>query len=169
VTELVAIGLGSNLPDRLSNLRWAVDKLARAPGTRLVRASSAHETAPVEAPGHGAYLNAVCTITTELDPLSLLRFANKLESMRGRSHGTRSGPRALDIDILLWGDRVIESKRLTIPHRRMHMRAFVLAPLCEVAPEIIHPIMGIAAAELERSVPSGHPAVRRLDRKLVVS
>ena len=166
--DAVAIGLGSNLPDRLSNLRWAVDRLAHSARTRIERVSSVYETAAVGAPGHGPYLNAACIIKTDLDPVSLLTFCRMLEHQRGRTEKDRSSPRALDVDILLWGRRTIESRVLTVPHRRMCTRAFVLFPMSEIAPEMIHPMAGMTMREMRASIPAGHPAITRIEHRLVM-
>jgi 2-amino-4-hydroxy-6-hydroxymethyldihydropteridine diphosphokinase len=169
VSDLIALGLGSNLPDRFSNLSWAMQALGRTSGIRLMDVSSVYETIAVGAPGHKPYLNAVCTLTTELDPHSMLRTLNRLESLRGRSDSKRDAPRSLDIDILLWGTRVIESDLLRVPHPRMHKRAFVLVPLDETAPRMIHPTSGLTVAELKSAILVGHPAIRRIERGLEVS
>jgi len=131
------LALGSNLGDRLANLQLAVDALARVPEIQLVAASRVYETAPVGGPPQDPYLNAVVAIETNLDPYELLHRAQQIEALAHRERSERWGPRTLDVDILLLGDVRIASDELTIPHPRMWERGFVLAPLRDVAPELV--------------------------------
>jgi 2-amino-4-hydroxy-6-hydroxymethyldihydropteridine diphosphokinase len=152
----VAIALGSNLGDRRAHLAWAVERLG-AHLTRL-RMSSVIETEPFEvAEPQPAYLNAVVTGETDLLPDALLDVLLELERQQGRvRHGPRA-PRTLDLDLLLYGDQVIDSPRLTVPHPRFRERRFVLEPLAEVAPDWRDPVTGRTAVELlaARSGPAG--------------
>ena len=131
MTERVYLGLGSNLGDRLSNMTRAVEELERR-GVRVVRSSRVYETDPVGGPPQPDYLNAVVEVETELEPGELLRVCLEVESELGRVRGERWGPRSIDIDVLTYGDREIDEPDLTIPHPRMHERAFVLVPLLEL-------------------------------------
>lgn len=134
----VVLGLGTNLGNREEHLKAALRALAALPGTRVVRCSSIYETAPV---GVGEpqppYLNMTAELQTELDPLRLLRELLRIEADAGRKRGPgRWEPRPLDLDILLIDDQVVQHPRLTVPHPRMHQRAFVLVPLQEMAPDL---------------------------------
>ncbi|MFL5766348.1 MAG: 2-amino-4-hydroxy-6-hydroxymethyldihydropteridine diphosphokinase [Actinomycetota bacterium] len=131
------VGLGSNLGNRLENLRSAVRDLARTPGIRFVRSSSVYETAPVGGPEQGNFLNAVVEVSTELEPVGLLEAMRRIENELGRVRAARFGPRTIDLDLLLYGDEHIEEPELTVPHPRMHERAFVVVPLTELGAAIL--------------------------------
>jgi 2-amino-4-hydroxy-6-hydroxymethyldihydropteridine diphosphokinase len=131
------LALGSNLGDRLASLQLGVDSLARVPGVVLVAVSRVYETAPVGGPPQGAYLNAVVAIDTSLDPVELLHRCQRVEEIAARERAERWGPRTLDVDVLLIDGTRVDSPDLTIPHPRMWERGFVLAPLRDVAPELV--------------------------------
>jgi 2-amino-4-hydroxy-6-hydroxymethyldihydropteridine diphosphokinase len=131
------LALGSNLGDRLAHLQTAVDGLARATGVRVDVVSRVYETAPVGGPPQDAYLNAVVGVDTDLDPYALLALAQQLERNALRERGERFGPRTLDVDVLLYDDLVLDDPQLVLPHPRMWERGFVLAPLRDVAPELV--------------------------------
>ena len=137
LTERAYLALGSNLGDRLAHLQLAVDALARVPGIRVVAVSRIYETAPVGGPPQDPYLNAVVAIETDLGPHELLRRCQELEELAARERTERWGPRTLDVDVLLVGELRVETADLTIPHPRMWERGFVLAPLRDVAPELV--------------------------------
>lgn len=130
MTAPAAIGLGSNVGDRETHLREAVGRL-RSLG-QVILTSSLYETAPVGGPEQSRYLNAVATLSTELDPRSLLRGLHQIEALAGRTREVRWGPRTLDLDLLVYDAIRIQTTDLTIPHPRAHERAFVLVPLAEV-------------------------------------
>ena len=133
------LGLGSNLGDRLAHLQFGLDGLAARAG-RVVAISPVYETQPVGGPPQPDYLNAVVTVETELSPRELLGVAKALEAEAGREPADaerRWGPRPLDIDILVVGDERVAEPDLVVPHPRIHQRAFVLAPLADVAPELV--------------------------------
>ena len=147
--ELALISLGSNLGDRKALLDSAVASLSETPAVSLRAVSSYHETAPVGGPsGQGAFLNAAAALETTLDPEILLDRLHSIEQQANRVRTVRWGERTLDLDLLLYGDRVIESPRLSVPHPRMALRRFVLAPLSEVAPDAIHPSLRRTIREL---------------------
>jgi 2-amino-4-hydroxy-6-hydroxymethyldihydropteridine diphosphokinase len=136
------IGLGSNLGDRERFIRQAVAEIARLPGTRLVRVSSLYDTEPVGVQDQPAFLNAVGVFDTDLKPRELLWNLQLVEQRLGRVRARRWGPRTIDLDILLYGGLVIEQEDLSIPHPELENRAFVLIPLYELDPELVHPGTG---------------------------
>ena len=133
--EEAFVGLGSNLGDRRGRLAAAFAALAALPGTRLVARSSFYQSAPVGA-GGGDYLNAVARLRTSLEPLALLRALQAIEAGAALERPFPNAPRSLDLDLLLYGDRELESEELVLPHPRLHQRAFVVLPLLELAPEL---------------------------------
>ncbi len=146
----VCIALGSNLGDRAEHIVRALIKIAEIPKTRLLRRSRVIETAPVGPEAQGSYLNAAAILRTALAPRDLLDHLLRIEREAGRVRdpANRWGPRELDLDVLLYADRVISEPDLTIPHPRMHERAFVLAPLAEIEPNAMHPQLNKTAAQL---------------------
>jgi 2-amino-4-hydroxy-6-hydroxymethyldihydropteridine diphosphokinase len=131
VTESAYLGIGTNLGDRLANLQAAVDLLAASPGIRVARSSRVYETAPV-GPPQPDFLNIVVEVETSLAPRELLAVAAEVESRLHRVRAERWGPRTIDVDILTFDERTIDEPELTVPHPRMHERAFVLVPLLEL-------------------------------------
>jgi 2-amino-4-hydroxy-6-hydroxymethyldihydropteridine diphosphokinase len=131
------LALGSNLGDRLAYLQHGVDALARVPGVRVLAVSRVYETAPVGGPPQDAYLNAVVAIETNLDPHELLHRCRQVEALAARERAERWGPRTLDVDVLLLEGTHSDTEDLTIPHPRMWERGFVLAPLRDVAPDLV--------------------------------
>ena len=142
------IGLGANLGDREAQVRRAFAALAELPGTRLLAASSLYRSAPVGVVAQPDFINAVAEIETALTARALLDALLAEERRFGRTRKFPNAPRTLDLDLLLYGDRVIDEPGLVVPHPRMHERAFVLAPLAEIAPDIAIPGKGSAAALL---------------------
>jgi len=142
----VYIGLGSNLGDRKQNLVQALELLSKHMVVEQV--SSIYETEPVGYEEQPLFLNAVCRISTELKPGQLLRLAKKIEAKLGRMPSFSNAPRPIDIDILLYDNEVFGSKELTVPHPRLAERAFVLVPLAEIAPDLVHPGSGKAIKKL---------------------
>ena len=131
---LVYIGLGANLGEREAALRQALAALGQYPGIRVLRVSPLYGSAPVDAGGPD-YLNAVAEVATTLTPEALLQALQAIEQSAGRERPYRNAPRTLDLDILWFGDQVIDTPELTVPHPRMAERAFVLRPLADLAPE----------------------------------
>lgn len=134
----VHLSLGSNMGDRLENLRKAL-RLLRAAGVTVRCSSSVYETEPVDSPDQNWFLNCVVEVATTLPPLVLLRKLQQIERQLGRQRAMPKGPRTLDIDILLYGQLVLDSEELTLPHPRMLQRRFVLEPLREIAPALLLP------------------------------
>lgn len=152
------IGLGTNLGDRETNLRRAIDLISELAGTRITRHSSVYESEP-----HGRarnwFINSVIEIHTELDPLELLKALQKIETAMGRKKpakgegggkkaADRSVSRIIDLDILLYGNQTIDERRLKVPHPELANRKFVLLPLSELAPAYVHPVRGVTISEL---------------------
>ena len=131
------LAIGSNLGDRLGFLRGAVTGLAAMPGIEITAVSHVYETAPVGGPDQGPYLNAVVALDTELSAAELLVVSRTLEAEAGRVRDERWGARTLDVDVLLVGDERVDSEVLTVPHPRMWERGFVLAPLGDLAPDLV--------------------------------
>ena len=138
------IGLGANLGDRAGQIQSACADIGALPRTTLVDRSSLYASAPLDAPG-GEYLNAVAHVRTALAPLELLRALQEIESRHGRVRPFIGAPRTLDLDLLLYDDVVLAGDALTLPHPRLHERAFVLVPLAEIAAERMVPGRGRVA------------------------
>jgi 2-amino-4-hydroxy-6-hydroxymethyldihydropteridine diphosphokinase len=159
MATLALISLGSNLGDRKARIESAIGTLADAPGVLVRATSSLHETPPVGGPGgQGAFLNAAMALETTLEPLGLLALLQSIEHRAGRIRTVRWGERTLDLDLLLYGDRRIHAGRhcgggpdaieLIVPHPRLVVRRFVLAPLAEIAADVVEPCTGSTVAEL---------------------
>ncbi|HEY4698621.1 MAG TPA: 2-amino-4-hydroxy-6-hydroxymethyldihydropteridine diphosphokinase [Gallionella sp.] len=145
MTQHIAfIGLGSNLEDPRSQLQRAFAALGELPGTRLAAQSSLYRSAPLGYPDQPDFVNAVAKIATDLTPQSLLQALLQIEHRHGRERNFRNAPRTLDLDILLYDDVQLHEHGLTIPHPQMHLRAFVLQPLLEIAPDVSIPAVGQA-------------------------
>jgi 2-amino-4-hydroxy-6-hydroxymethyldihydropteridine diphosphokinase len=149
--EPVYVALGSNLGDRAGNLRVALKRIGETETVAAV--SSVYETVPWGVPDEQpAYLNQVCELRTATPANDLMNLLLGIESDLGRKRTFQNAARSLDLDILFFGDRVIDIPGLQIPHPRLHERAFVLVPLAEIAPNLIHPIRGAAPGDLLRDV-----------------
>jgi 2-amino-4-hydroxy-6-hydroxymethyldihydropteridine diphosphokinase len=132
------IGVGSNIGDRVRNISAAAHFLCSLTGITLERTSSLYETAPV-GPGQRDFINAVLKIRTSLSPVALLDALKEIEKKMGRKAGKRWGPRVIDLDLLLYGKTLVSAPGLTVPHPEMANRRFVLVPLAELAPGLVHP------------------------------
>ncbi|MEK8030098.1 2-amino-4-hydroxy-6-hydroxymethyldihydropteridine diphosphokinase [Ideonella sp. DXS29W] len=135
------IGIGANLGDAVAQVKAAFDALRASPGTDDVVCSSLYRTAPVDAGGPD-YVNAVAAVRTTLAPRPLLQALQSIELRFGRERPYPNAPRTLDLDVLLYGDVVLTDPELTVPHPRLHLRAFVLVPLAELAPDLVVPGRG---------------------------
>jgi 2-amino-4-hydroxy-6-hydroxymethyldihydropteridine diphosphokinase len=155
----VFVALGSNLGDREANLARGVRGL-RERGLRITARSSVYETEPVGGPAQGAYLNAVVQAETALRPEEVLASCLGVERAAGRVRSVANAPRTLDLDLLLYGEAVVEADGLTVPHPRLHERRFVLTPLAEIAPGARHPLLGLTAREMERRCPDTSAVAR---------
>jgi 2-amino-4-hydroxy-6-hydroxymethyldihydropteridine diphosphokinase len=152
------VGFGSNVGDRMAHINGAVAAIGRTPGVTVRLVSSLHETEPIGGPpGQGMFLNAVALLETQLEPVELLCVLQQIEVQFGRERTVRCGERTLDLDLLLFDDRVLQTAELCVPHPRMRTRRFVLEPLVEVGPEAVDPETHRPFAEIlaelkERSV-----------------
>ncbi len=144
------IGIGSNLGDARAHVLQAFEELARLPETRLEGRSALYRSAPVDAPGQPDYLNAAAGVDTELSAAQLLAALQDIERRHGRERPHANAPRTLDLDLLLYDDASFSSPMLTLPHPRMHQRAFVLTPLLDLDPRLEVPGHGAARDLLAR-------------------
>ncbi len=149
--------LGSNLGKRQDNLDQALNLLSQR--LKLGQISSIYDTEPVGNTNQPRFLNLVCQVYTRLAPTELLALAKGIEMKLGRAPRTSNAPRPIDIDILFYGDQVIETPELVIPHPRLAERAFVLIPLAEIAPDLVHPVNNKTITELMRQLQAGVQSV----------
>lgn len=157
----VYLGLGSNLSDRMRNLTSAVKHLSQK--IKIKKVSSVYETEPLYVKEQPLFLNAVLSASTKLTPIQLLHFIKSVESELGRQPSYRNAPRLIDIDILFYGDKAVDTPELTIPHPRIPERAFVLVPLAEIAPKLVHPETHKKVKDLLAKV-DGKDGVKRIGR-----
>lgn len=163
--ETVYIGFGSNLGNRVDFCDRTVTLLSLLPHSQLIAVSSLYETEPVAdagAPGEGWFLNGVVQLETDVTPQSLLEICREIEKSLGRDPDHRSGPRTIDLDILFYGDRVFQEQELTVPHPRLHLRRFVLEPLVEIEPALVHPVLKQSVRQLLAQLTDQHQ-VRRMN------
>ena len=155
------IALGSNLGDRELNLLRAVAEIGRLPESKVTALSSFYETSPVGTVNQDAFYNAVLKLSTGLPPRILLTHLLRIETDSfKRTRTVVNGPRRMDLDLLLYGTQILSEEDLVVPHPRMMERRFVLQPLCEIAPELVHPVSGITVAELLAALHSGEVVVK---------
>ena len=150
--EKVFISIGSNLGNRAENCAKAIGLLSAKGTVAVIRRSSLYETRPWGKTGQGSFVNCVVEVDTGLPPGKLLGLLKGVESEMGRAPGERWGPRTIDLDIIFYGSRVLSEKDLEIPHPLMHERAFVLAPLAELAPGFVHPALKKTVSEILASL-----------------
>ena len=160
VPTIAYIGLGSNLGDKKANCRKAIALLAKS--GRVTSVSSLYRTEPMGYADQDDFVNAVVEIETGLSPEALLQQCRSIEDELGRVRTIRWGPRTIDVDILLYGAAMIETPELTIPHPLLHTRRFVLVPLCEIAPQTLHPKLRKTASDLLAEL-HDHQRVLRCD------
>jgi 2-amino-4-hydroxy-6-hydroxymethyldihydropteridine diphosphokinase len=168
---VILIAFGANQPGRfkspLSALQEAVPAL-EARGVRVTRSSRIWLTAPVPVSDQPDYHNAVAAVETGLSPLALLETMQEVEAELGRVRTVRNAPRVLDLDLIAYNDEVIDRPAMIVPHPRMHRRAFVLKPLADIAPDWVHPALGIPLADLIRDLPADQ-AARPTEHSLLVA
>lgn len=146
--ERVLLSLGANVGKPAANLQTALKALEVLPETRVTKVSSVFETEPVGPQDQPVFLNMAAEVETALGPLELLDAIQEIEHRIGRTRTVRWGPREIDIDIVLWEQRILDTERLALPHTEFRKRAFVLAPLAEIAPDAVDPVTGLTVAEL---------------------
>jgi 2-amino-4-hydroxy-6-hydroxymethyldihydropteridine diphosphokinase len=144
------VGVGANLGDAVATVRAALHALGRLPGTQNIACSSLYRSAPIEAVGPD-FINAVAELHTALPALALLHELQAIEHRFGRVRSVRNAPRTLDLDLLLHGEQVMHGDTLTLPHPRLHLRAFVLQPLAEIDPALTLPGLGALGPWLQRA------------------
>ncbi len=155
------IALGSNIGDRELNLLRAVAEIGRLPGSRVTALSAFYETSPVGSVKQDSFYNAVLRLSTRLDASSLLAHMLRIEDETfKRVRTVHQGPRKIDLDLLLFGASVINEEKLVVPHPRLAERRFVLQPLCDIAPDLVHPVIGKAMHELLASLMSDETVVK---------
>jgi 2-amino-4-hydroxy-6-hydroxymethyldihydropteridine diphosphokinase len=157
------LSLGSNLGDRAANLSAAIARLSAVGKVGAV--SSIYETEPVDVPGQPQFLNCVIGLATAEPPQRLLRSILGIERDLGRERQQDKGPRLIDIDIVLFGDSILDTAELTVPHPAMHRRRFVLEPLAEIAPWVRHPLLQKTIRQLRDELPEGQAVRKILSRK----
>ncbi|MBK9709955.1 MAG: 2-amino-4-hydroxy-6-hydroxymethyldihydropteridine diphosphokinase [Kouleothrix sp.] len=145
-TSTVYIGLGSNLGDRVANLRLAVQRLSAI--VKIEKASQLYVAAPLGYVRDDAFVNAVIKASTTMKPMELLEMMQAIEIAMGRRSGVQYGPRPIDLDLLFYDAIQIETRKLTVPHPRIPQRAFVLKPLAEIAPNLMHPVLYYTVSQL---------------------
>src|SRR5882724_2088736 len=151
--KTVYLSLGSNVGERVENLKTAISKLGSL--GNVVAVSSFYETEPVEMTAQAWFVNCAVRLDTEKMPRQLLKGVLDLEREMGRRRTQNKGPRNIDIDILLFGNSIVETKGLTIPHPALHQRRFVLGPLAEIAAEVRHPVFKNTVREMLDALPAG--------------
>ncbi|MBN2123347.1 MAG: 2-amino-4-hydroxy-6-hydroxymethyldihydropteridine diphosphokinase [Deltaproteobacteria bacterium] len=157
--ERVYIGVGSNLGDRRRNCERAIEYMERLPHCRTTGCSGWYLTRPVGVEGQDWFVNGVASLETTLAPEVLLDGLLAIEEKMGRTRKEHWGPRIIDLDLLLYGQQVIETEHLKIPHPLMHQRRFVLIPMVDLAPELKHPLLDLGMVELLRQCPEGRQQV----------
>jgi 2-amino-4-hydroxy-6-hydroxymethyldihydropteridine diphosphokinase len=153
LTHTVYIALGTNLGQRLDNLQLAI--AAFAPSIQVLAKSAVYETEPWGYADQPAFLNMALRAGTELSPAGVLAFLKDLEASLGRTPSFRNGPRLIDMDILFYDDLVLDTPALVVPHPRLHERSFVLVPLMDIAPGLLHPRLGLSVAQMTASLDKG--------------
>jgi 2-amino-4-hydroxy-6-hydroxymethyldihydropteridine diphosphokinase len=149
----VYIGIGSNLGDREGNCVRAVELVDGTRGCRIIKMSALYRTEPVGVEGHDWYVNGAVSLASEISAHELLARLLEIESKMGRVRKGTWDPRPIDLDILLFGRDIITEDGLTVPHPRMHLRRFVLAPMAQLEPDLVHPVLGLTMRELLEGLP----------------
>lgn len=149
----VYLSLGSNLGERFRYLKRAIERIGESDSVVIRKTSSVYETDPIGNPDQPPFLNLVVLIETDLKPLPLLDYLLDIERTLGRERNEKWAPRTIDLDILLYDELIVNSDRLILPHPRMHQRRFVLVPLAQINPNLVHPLLKKSVEELLRSCP----------------
>lgn len=164
----IYIGIGSNLGDRLKNIKEAVKLLKKIRSIKITAQSSIYETEPAGYKNQPEFLNCVLEVKTNLSCEALLKVLQNIEKKLHRKRTIKWGPRSIDLDILIYGNTVIRRKNLIIPHAQMHKREFVLMPLLEIAPSIVHPVKKRTIFELYKKLSKKHK-VKKLKHKIITT
>ncbi len=159
------ISAGANLDEPIRQVQRAMDALREASGVRLLGASSFYRTQPVGPVVQPPFINAVFAFECGIRPTELLDLLLRVERKMGRVRKERWGPRVIDLDLLLYGKAIIHEESLKVPHPRLHERRFALAPLAEMAPDVVHPVIKKSAFDLLTALPLGGPWVEKLQRE----
>ncbi|MBI5816458.1 MAG: 2-amino-4-hydroxy-6-hydroxymethyldihydropteridine diphosphokinase [Nitrospinae bacterium] len=149
----VYLSIGSNMGDRLGNLRKAGESIEALPGVTLEAAGRIYETAPLGGPEQEWFYNTAVAVETGAAPADLLRMTRKIEADMGRVRGVKWGPRVIDIDIIFYGNETVDTPELVIPHPMAAQRRFVLLPVADIDPGFVHPVLGKTVAALLESLP----------------
>ena len=157
------IGAGANLGEPIRQIRQAQEQLGKAPGVKFLATSSFYRTQPMGPVEQPPFVNAVFSLEPEIGPHDLLSLLLDIEGRMGRVRKERWGPRVIDLDLLFYGEMVIGEEGLDVPHPRLHERRFVLAPLAEVAPDFIHPVLKKTVSELLAELPAVDFWVEKLE------
>ena len=161
--SIAYIGFGSNIGDRLAYIQSAIHTLSETEGITLQKTSSIYTTDPIGYESQAQFLNGVAAIQTSLSPLSLLHTLKDIETTIGRKHRIRWGPREIDLDILIYADLCVQTEKLVIPHPEMHLRGFVLVPLTEIAPNLVHPVFQESIQTLRNRLEDDKSVLRKED------
>ena len=159
------IGAGANLGEPVRQIRQALDELEKSPGVRLLGASSFYRTQPVGPVEQPPFINAVFALECGMNPHELLALLLSVEEKMGRIRRERWGPRVIDLDLLFFDEAIISEQGLEVPHPRLHERRFVLTPLVEIAPDIIHPVIKKTVFDVLAALPAEGPWVEKLQQQ----
>ena len=169
-SHVAYLSVGSNMGEKVENCLKGLAAIDRSDTSKVLRTSKFYRTSPVDYKEQDWFVNAAVKIGTTLEPLALLEQLADIQQHLGRKKdAVRFGPRVLDLDILLFDDRVIQSPRLEIPHPRMHKRAFVLQPICDIDPAIVHPVLGMTVSDLLNRIEDEEQRVIPLETQPVSS
>jgi len=160
--QKILISIGSNMGERTDNCRGAIDALVALDGLSVLKESSFYETMPWGKINQQDFINCAVLVESDIAPLNLLEKLKEIEFNIGSNHEERWGPRLIDLDLVIYADVVMESEILTLPHKFAHERAFVMIPAAEIAPEMIHPLLGKSVRQLAEGL-AGEGQVRRIE------
>jgi len=157
------IGIGSNMADPRQKCLEAIERIGRIEGCSVTSVSGLYLTEPIGVKEQEWFINCAAGISTGLSPFDLIRNLLSIEDDMGRVRTIKWGPRIIDLDILLFGQDIINDEALSVPHPMMHLRRFVMAPMLDLAPDLIHPVLGMTMTELYREIPQDGQIVRRME------